>query len=289
MENPQRIFNEKLVENLTPNGHPSKLSPELYAIASKKEIREFLELEEDEYGQVIEGIAEGRNFLAELRRIEQESSIPELRVLASEMLKNETLSAQSQVIVGRMKHGSCGTHTSHLFNIEDSAGNIRLLMSGNSFVSEVYEDDIIPFTQENMNETVLHEQIHHFTVMILKLYEKYGEESRKDLEEWLPQYAIEFAEDTFNLHHSYKENGGWAPVHEFITWGLTSTHGQQEIARLREMVVGETNMYDELFRVFAKFYQRADPEMFSDLLDENGDPTAQMILVAQSQVSGNTI
>lgn len=285
---------------LAPNNKPSHLTEQQWLLSRTDWIKDWLRWE-DVFKTAKGEIIERRNFGSELERIRVENPAPELRALANALAYNSPLSQNSNLFLkapNGTNHSLC-----YLLNTAELTGKY-LFVSQSLIDSQHPPEDIVIRRQADVDETILHEQIHGYTVVLLYLYGKFKAEGQVgELKNLTSAAAVEFAIKAEDLFAVYKAQKGQLNINEFLAYGLTDSklEARQKLGinALKSMpytgnkvvsnnVVSEAlrnvgvagSLYDEVFSIFVNYYSQIDPQLYSDRVDENGDPLAEHITLA---------
>lgn len=164
----------------------------------------------------------------------------EIRSLAEMMLKNklvERLTFLEQEII--VADGTIVTGITHTIDPNKGEDNIvRTPYTGIRIDRSKIESD------EELYETILHEEIHRYVDYILRSYDQnsnYKIELNKDEQE--------FAQEIFKLFREYKRNGGVYDIYEFVTEGLTR---EEEIQFNKKIRVNGKSIWSTLYDLILK-------------------------------------
>lgn len=271
---------EENQELLAPNGKPSNLNKEQWEKSKNAEISKILS-----WGSDVEGNFETKNVFSELQRICEQSSVPEHQRIAEIMSSNEDLAKKIDILVGPLSKygGQSGLTRPASLAYDEKDGEQKLKFIGLVYISEIDEEDIIPFTQDDQDETILHELIHFYTSALIDFKEKHKETKRFSEEQ------IYFLDGLKSLWDTYRQNGGFFNQDEFLAYGISNARyglgSPNEIGKIKMMILPDgRNLYEHLLELFKKYYTELDLSVFTVAFDQNGDPTPEAISAAEEHI-----
>lgn len=290
--------NGKFLHALAPNGKPSHLSEKQWLLSRTPSIKNWLRWEDiSRQGRILEQ----RNLGNELERIKTDNPVAELRVLASALGQNEPQAARSNLLYF---DGTGSSWTiAHVLDTSKLTGKI-IMTAQNLILPPTPPEDVFRREQVDVDETILHERVHYYTTALLALYERFSKDGNLErLRELTSDEAVKFAQRVEDLFRLYKEQDGYLNIHEFLAYGLTNArtqardnYGINPLKRMKytgeklepteivskelKQVGVEDSLYNELFTTFVNYYSQIEPRLYSDQVDQNGDPIPEHVATA---------
>ncbi|MSU74490.1 hypothetical protein EXS57_01790 [Candidatus Kaiserbacteria bacterium] len=200
------------------------------------------------------------------------------------MRANESLARKTDILVGPLSkyRGQSGlTRPASLPYEKD--GEQKLKFIGLVYISEIDEEDLIPFTQDDQDETIMHELIHFYTSALIHFKEEHKGTKRFSEEQ------VHFLDGLKSLWDIYKQNSGFFNQEEFLAYGISNARyglgSPNEIGKIKMVILPDgRNLYEHLLELFKKYYLEIDPSVFTVAFDQNGDPTPEAISAAEEYI-----
>ncbi len=173
------------------------------------------------------GFVSIKNSNNEFNRIINESKRHDLVEIAKTMVNND-ISKKTKLLIGKFNSANSGTSLL-AFEFQKTLSSIEI--------------DTIGL---DIDETILHEEIHRYTSALINLLENYKREQYID---WVSKSELLFIDRIKELYSIYSKNNGKLNINEFIAHGLTS---EVEIKLLKSIKVGNESLFNKIINEILK-------------------------------------